>query len=163
MPENVSLTQAVAHLIGSTIERERLLVEREEARAGVLALQETTERMDVYLSIASHELRTPLTSLAMYLQLTDYWLNTERGKRTDESAAYMERALAAARPLVRRAVQSSKHLDRLVGDLLVASRVREHRLKLMLARTDLVALIRDVTDKHQQEHPNRSLRRAARL
>ncbi len=55
-PDERALAGAVAQLAVLTLERERLLRDREEARATELALREVNQRMDEFLSIASHEL-----------------------------------------------------------------------------------------------------------
>ena len=53
------------------LERERLLREREEARASELALRQTQAQMETFLGIAGHELKNPLTSIKLALQLTE--------------------------------------------------------------------------------------------
>jgi signal transduction histidine kinase len=60
-------------------------------------------------------------------------------------------------PLVQRSGQSIKRLDRLVGDLLDASRVRENRLDLKRARVDLAAIMRDAVEEQRQAHPKRRI------
>ena len=58
----MALAGAVAKLAALVLERERLLGEREAARATALALTETNQRMDEFLGVATHELMTPVTS-----------------------------------------------------------------------------------------------------
>jgi len=67
--DETAVIEAVARLGALVLERERLLGEREEARASELALRETQKEMDIFLGIAGHELKTPLTSLKLALQL----------------------------------------------------------------------------------------------
>ena len=161
--EDRQLLQGLADRIAIAIARaqqyEDVQQGRAEAEHQVAVLQEATERMDEFLGIASHELRTPLTTLTMNVQMLDVWLNAERNRRADEpDAEYAARAVAAVRPLIQRSNQSVKRLDRLVKDLLDASRIRENRLELMPEPIDLVALVRTVVEEHQQayhEHPVR--------
>jgi signal transduction histidine kinase len=153
--EDSQLLQVLADRIAVAIDRaqqyESAEHDRAEAERRVAVLQELTDRMDEFLSIASHELRTPLTSLAMNVQMLDIWLNAQRGKRTDEPAAeYAVRAVAAAQPLVQRSSHSIKRLDRLLDDLLDAVRIREGRLALQPRRTNLISLVREIIEEHQQ-------------
>ncbi|MGZ3675370.1 MAG: sensor histidine kinase, partial [Ktedonobacterales bacterium] len=50
---------------------------------------------------------------------------------------------------------SIKRLDRLVDDLLDASRIRDNRLELKLARTDLVTILREAIEEQRDAHANR--------
>lgn len=157
------LLQIIADRIAVAIDRayeyERIQHDRAEAERRAAVLQEATERMDEFLGIASHELRTPLTTLTMYLQMLDFWLNDERGRRPDElETEYRARTLTNARSLVTRSNQSIKRLDRLVGDLLDVSRIRDNRLDLKLERTDLVAILREAVEEQRDAYPGRTVR-----
>ncbi|MGZ3581345.1 MAG: GAF domain-containing sensor histidine kinase [Ktedonobacterales bacterium] len=156
----LQLLQVVADRIAVAIDRaheyERIQQDRVDAERRFAVLQETTERMDEFLGIASHELRTPLTTLTMNLQMLDFWLNNQRGRRQNESdAEYATRALPIVKPLVTRSSQSIKRLDRLVDDLLDASRIRDNQLELKLARTDLVTILREAIEEQRDAHANR--------
>lgn len=157
------LLEVLAERIALAIDRARLYETAQEHRAAaesrVEALEETTHRMDEFLSIASHELRTPLTSLKANVQMLDYWLNGQRGRRPGETTTdFLERASRVAKPLVQRSNHSILRLDRLIADLLDASRIRENRLDLQRQRMDIVALVRDVVEEQRQVYQNRNLR-----
>ncbi|HEV2459296.1 MAG TPA: HAMP domain-containing sensor histidine kinase, partial [Ktedonobacterales bacterium] len=161
-PEDGELLSTIGERIAPAIDRARVYEgERKtlaEAESRVLALQETTRRMDDFLSIASHELRTPLTSLKANVQMLDYWLRTQRVRRESETAdEYLARAVAATQALVRRSDGSIQRLDRLIEELLDASRVREQRLKLHVRPEDLVAIVRDAVEELQLGQPERRL------
>ena len=64
-----ALLGAVAQFCALVLERERVLLEREEARAHAIALQEANRQMDTFLGMVSHELRTPLTTMKLSLQV----------------------------------------------------------------------------------------------
>ncbi len=158
--EDSQLLQAVAERIAVAIsraqqyenERQALL----DAERQVAVLQETTRRMDEFLGIASHELRTPLTSLTMNLHMLDFWLVSAQGKRQGETTAdYLNRAAERVKPIIERSRQSAKRLDRLVGDLLEAMRIREHRLALIVQPCDLVSVAREMIIEQRQTHPGR--------
>lgn len=154
-----ALGERIAIAIARAQEYEGAQRERDMAERQVAVLQETTERMDEFLSIASHELRTPLTNLTMNVQLLESWLNGERGRQDGESdAEYMARAIAKVGPLVRRSHQSVDRLHRLVDDLLATSRIREGHLDLRLQSIDLATVVREIVDEHQQTQPTRTLR-----
>ncbi len=158
----LQLLQIVADRIAIAIDRaheyERIQQHRADAERRVAVLQEATERMDEFLSIASHELRTPLTTLAMNLQLLKFWLNDERGRRQNEpEAEYRARALATVKPLVTRSNQSIRRLDRLVSDLLDVSRIRDNQLELQLERADLVAIVRETVEEQRDAHVGRTV------
>src|SRR5579884_267134 len=138
-PEEAALAGAVAKLATLAIERDRLIQERAEARARVLALRETTRRMDEFLGILAHELRTPLANLMGFAETL--LVQTAQGKGP-HLAAWQEKALtgldlAAAR------------LGELTDDLLDMERLQEGRLELHLEPTDLVPLVQRVVTRLQ--------------
>lgn len=156
------LLEVLAERIALAIDRARLYETAQEhrmaAESRAEALEETTQRMDEFLSIASHELRTPLTSLKVNVQMLDYWLNGDHGKQPGETTSeYLARAAVVAQPLVHRSTHSIKRLDRLIGDLLDASRIREDRLDLRRQRIDLAAVARDIVEEERQANPSRTL------
>lgn len=157
------LLEVLAERIAVAIDRARVFESVEEHRAAAetraAALEETTRRMDEFLNIASHELRTPLTSLKVNVQVLDYWLSGQHGRRAEETPAdYLARVMSVARPLVQRSNSSITRLDRLIGDLLDASRIHENRLELRREQIDLVAVARDVVEEQRQAHHKRTLR-----
>jgi len=92
------------------------------------------------------------------LQLLDAWLNQQRGRRPGETMEeYLPRAVARVQPLIQHADHSIARLDRLVGDLLDASRVREERLELRLHPADLVVAVREAVEEMRQIYPDRTI------
>jgi signal transduction histidine kinase len=157
------LLQALAERIAPAIARAQQFESEHQSRAEaerrVAILQATTDRMDAFISVASHELRTPLTSLTMNVQLLNHWLVDAKSWHADApEAPYAARMAAKVSPLIQRSHQSIKRLDRLVGDLIDASRIYERGLDLRLRRTDLVALVRETLEHHRLFYPERTLR-----
>lgn len=156
-PGEQTLAEAVARLVGLVIERERLLRERAEARASVLALREANQRMDEFLSIAAHELRTPLTTLKANAQIAAQRVRRiaargrDLGFATDDDARDLEAMLARLATAVDRQ-------ERLVSDLLDVSRIRGGGLVLWPLVFDLGALLREITTTYQLAFPGRTLR-----
>lgn len=160
--DDLALLQVIAERIAMAIDRARELQTAEETRAEaesqVAALREITHRMDAFLGIASHELRTPVTSLTTNLQLLDYWLLSQRGRRAGETEnEYLTRAVASSQPLVRRATTSVARLNRLIEDLLDASRIQKQHLDLDIAPVEIGAVVREIVEEERQARPERTI------
>ncbi|HEX8032561.1 MAG TPA: PAS domain S-box protein, partial [Ktedonobacterales bacterium] len=147
-PDEVEFAAAVAKLAALVLERERLLHERAEAEAQLLALLKTNGMMNEFLGIASHELRTPLTVIRANVQLLEKTLerlfDTSDENRADP-AHLRERAVA----LTTRIKQQSLRQERLVNDLLDVSRIEAGRLELHVVPTDLAAIVRESVDEQR--------------
>lgn len=166
-PEEIQIAEAVARLGAVVLERDRLLGEREAARAEVLALAEANRRMDEFLGIAGHELRTPLTTVKANLQLA-----RRRAEHIVEAQA-LPQAPQEHRPqehrqqgrdagvqllrMLERAAQSVERQERLVQDLLDVSRIAAGRLEYRMERRELVSLVREAVDEQRVNHPTRQI------
>ena len=154
-----ALADRIAIAISRSQQYERAQQSRIDAEHRVAVLQEATTRMGEFLGIASHELRTPLTSLSLNIQLLNRWLSGAQDKRAGESEAeFMKRTTLQARPLLQKSIHGIQRLDRLVSDLLDASRIREHRLALHMRRTDLVGVVHEAVDEQRQIHSMHTMR-----
>ncbi len=152
----IALAGAVAQLAALVIERERLLRERHEARATELALRAANARMEEFLSIAGHELRTPLTSILGNVQLMERWMDSARQisplpLRGGVTSAPLDRV----RGLLDRVERQTRLIDRLVNDLLDASRVQAGQLSLRMGPHDLLSLTRDIIREQRLSAPRR--------
>ena len=153
--DEIALAQAVGQLAALVIERERLQQEREEARANALALREANRRMDEFMGIAAHELRTPLTSLLMNLDLLERrFADTPLADRTTEELASLLRRVDMVLGLMTR---QGRRLDRLISDLVDASRVRTGKLEFHLRPCDLAAIVREAVEEQRQAQPHRAI------
>jgi signal transduction histidine kinase len=156
------LLEVIAERIAPAIDRahdfEAMREHREAAERQIQNLEEATRCMDDFLSIASHELRTPLTSAYTNLQLLDRQLNMQHASQSDEpSTEDLTRTLRGSGLLIRRALQNIGRLNRLIGELVDASRVREQRLGLRLAPQDLNAIVRETVEEVRQVNADRTL------
>lgn len=152
----VALAEAVGQLAAITIERARLLREREEARSSALALREANRRMDEFLSIAGHEMRTPLTTIKGNIQLARRRLTYE----IEHAVAPPDvsgRGLVGTARLLERSDTQLNRLNRLVDDLLDVSRMQAGRLELRRERHDLAALVREILEELRQAHAGRTI------
>ena len=98
----------------------------------ITRLYRLERQKDDFLSIASHELKTPLTSLKILAQLTRRRLE-RAGLTESEHTVRMERAIT--------------RIERLVNDLLDASRIDSGKLALRRERADLGAISRAAAEE----------------
>jgi len=150
-----ALAGAVAQLAALVLERERLQREYAAAQASELALRAAHRQMDDFLSMASHELRTPLTSVKAYIQVAQRRLRQIGSETQPCEAAALAAQVASAQVPLERANLHSDVLNRLVGDLLDASRIQAHRLEMRPSRCDLAALVREAVEEQQLAWPER--------
>src|SRR5260221_1041952 len=138
-------------------EWERLLREREAARAQARTLAETTRRMDEFLGTATHELKTPVASSSLAVALAAQRLDTLQARLAAEDVALAGQA-APIQDLLRRAEESLERITRLVVDLLDVSRIGVGRLELRLARCNLAAVVAEAVEEQRQLVPTRTIR-----
>jgi signal transduction histidine kinase len=126
----------------------------EHARREAIA---ATSVRDTFLSTAAHELRTPLTTAKATVQLAQ--------RRSERTAAALQHhdpeaaaAVGAIGVLLARAHAALARQNRLVDELLDASRLHAHSLVLQVERCDLADVVREACVEQQQAHPHRELR-----
>jgi signal transduction histidine kinase/PAS domain-containing protein len=153
----LALAEAVAQLAALVIERERMLREREEARAKELALLTVNQRMDEFLGMAAHDLKSPVASGKVTAQVAARRisrvvsaLGSEQGQTT-AAFAEVQRTLETV-------ARSMDRLARLVDRLLDVSRVRTGKLELRPAPCDLAAIVRQCVEEQRVLAPGRSIR-----
>jgi signal transduction histidine kinase len=156
-PEEVALAEAVAQLIALVLERDRLLGERAEAHARLLALRQANQRMNEFLGIVSHELRTPLTSILTNTQLALRQI-AQLTAEPRPAVPAAQATLGKLEGLLTRTDRQTHRLARLVFDLLDLSRIQAGKLELRQAPSDLSATVREVVDEQRATQPTRTIR-----
>ncbi len=144
-PEEIALARAVGKLTALVIERERLLREREEARASELALREANRRMDEFLGMTTHELKTPLTSIKGNTQLA-----IRQIQKSLQAFQNMQGMLESTERQV-------KLLSRLVDDLLDISRVQAGQLDVYKKPCELGSIVREAVEEQRLGWPERTI------
>ena len=150
-PAEHTLAKAVAKLTGLVYERERLLQEQAEARAHALALQETNQRFNEFLSIASHELKGPLAALKINVQLAQRALRQQEVVLSPNVLKKLHRYLEG--------IDGQIHIqNRLTTDLLDVSRIRAGKLELQKQRCDVTHVVRASVEDQRQMAEGRTIK-----
>ncbi len=118
-------------------ERERLLIEAQQARAEAEA---ASRAKDEFLSVVSHELRTPLSSIVNWIRV----LRKNDGEINQRAVEGIERAARAQ--------------SMLVEDLLDVSRIAGGRLRLDARDTDVRAVVAEALDAVRPAADAKSIR-----
>jgi PAS domain S-box-containing protein len=150
-PEEIALVKAIARLIVQVIERARLMNEWMAARTNELALREANRRFDAFLSIASHELRTPLTTIRGNVQLAlrrMEKLKSQSSRQLVKSDCYEQilHSLERVHEPLTHAIQRTSVQDRMISDLLDASRIRANKLELVMRHCDLTEILCEIVE-----------------
>ncbi len=154
--QEIALAEATAKLGALVVERERLLREREAARASELALRQTNQQMDAFLGMASHELKTPVTTILLGLQLAQRRIQNLLREEIAASDGTGKR-LGALEEQLSRTNRQATRLDRLVNDLLDVSRIQAEKLAFRLEPVDLGLMIYEVAQEQRQANPLRHI------
>jgi signal transduction histidine kinase len=157
----IALVLAVGGVISiaaSGTERARRKAERGrmQALAREMALRELSERTDEFLGVASHELRTPLTTITGALELSQRRLARHRCQPSAESSE-QARDLAAMAEVLGVAEHEVNRQNRLIGDLLDASRIRADKLELRMEPVDLAPVVGEAVEAQRLAWPERAI------
>src|SRR5258708_38970624 len=103
--------------------------------------------MDDFICVAAHELRTPLATAKISIQLSQRMLKQSvEGLQSQVSQAEMEQILHPLQKNLERAKRQLDLQNRLVQDLLDASRIQADRLEVPMKQCDLLDVVRDCVD-----------------
>lgn len=148
---------AVAILHDQT-ERNRLMQEREEARANELALREVNARLDTFAAVAAHDLRSPVgvTRLAVHrAQSLLQQLSAPQARAPQTAREEHTRVLAQVWQAVELTQQSLDRQWRLMQQLLDVTQARQGTLTLLRQPVRVAELVRATVDDQRLLNPNR--------
>jgi two-component system, OmpR family, sensor histidine kinase VicK len=103
---------------------------------------------DEFLSVASHELKTPITTIKFQIQMFER--EARSGTGDSLSSPRVVRKLSMMNNQIRR-------LTSLIDDLLDISRLQNRKMTFEFGRTELVSLLRDLSQRFQEEAKERGL------
>jgi signal transduction histidine kinase/PAS domain-containing protein len=155
--ETQALVEASARLAELILERERIVAQREEARAAAKALEETTQRMDAFVAVATHELRTPLIALGLTLHVSRRRLERLQSQTTDRAPLASGQYISIVDDLAELESQV-KRLERLVNDMMDLSRSQTGKLQIRPELTDLRPIVQRAVKEQQEVAPTRTIR-----
>ncbi len=143
--DDLALLEDLAARAGLAIAdaRQHEELEAERRRLDVLAqaLREAVTVRDDFLSIAGHELNTPLAALQLQIENL-----SRQGEKESVSQRFRDRLTRTEGQLAR--------LERLVRELLDVSRITGGRLTIEREDMDLVAVVREVSERLTPEASN---------
>jgi PAS domain S-box-containing protein len=128
--EQEKLVDGIAGQAGVAIENAKLYEE----------IKRLNLKKDEFIGVAGHELRTPITTIKAYLQLLK-----------DETPE------GAARQFTEKALRQVNKLNRLLTDLLDASKIHAGQLEYNLMPCFLLPLVRESLETIRQIHPTHPL------
>ncbi len=124
-------------------ERRRLLQEQEAAAEALAAanerLQQVADEQAQFVAVTAHELRGPVGTMAMSAEtLRRHWADLEAGER-DEFLQAM--------------ASSANQLNRLLADLLTASRLQASALEIRSGAVPVWRHLEELASVHRKAHP----------
>ncbi|GHO47817.1 hypothetical protein KSX_59800 [Ktedonospora formicarum] len=143
-----TLTSLCISLLTSQLQRARLQAQQAQGEA-----ERAKQMMDDFLSMITHELLTPLTASHLSLQIIKHKMKQRSPTQVAERVA-REHFLQVT---IERALHQLDVQQRLVYDLLDASRIRSKGLELSTQRCDLGEIVRNGVEVQRLLHPERTL------
>jgi signal transduction histidine kinase len=156
-PDEVQLAETMARLGAQVVERDRLSFRVTEARANELAMRATQAQMDTFVGIASHELRAPLTRLQLSLDSTEHLLHKVSTHEAVAERDSGQQAVALFQEHLVRSQQQLDQLQRLIDDLVDASRVHAGKLQVRLGPCDLLEVVEHAVDAEREVVADRTI------
>ncbi len=154
------LLEEQADLVGTTamllvgLFLSRMVSQRERARR---TAQAAVRRMDDFLGVASHELRTPMTVLKASIQFARRLVQRSLRQAMPEGDDTRNQMVEVLTLLDRAEMQLDRQ-NRLIGDLVDASRIQTNQFILRPHPCDLAAVVREAVEAQQIVQPARVIR-----
>lgn len=153
MPDTLLTARALAHMVASVLDHDRLSREKSRLSSTVAQLRSENSNLETAIIQTAHELRGPLTTMRLGSQLTERHLRqvTESSVLSDSAAPYLARAMSAAAL----ANQNVDKAERLLTDLTDIARIRVGALEMRLAPCDLATIVGESVAAQRAAWPTR--------
>lgn len=113
-------------------------------RSSIKKELQLTQRQNNFLLSVTHELKTPLAANKLYLQTIQ--------KRTLDEATRND--------LIDKAIQENERLEKLIDNILNASRLENNALRPVKSELDLSELVNQVADRIEKRHQKKFIHRS---
>lgn len=131
------------------------ITEQVEARQKI---EQLLSQLDSFISVVAHELRTPLTATKTSLQIAQRKLKRSFTTQPLPGVSLQKNELLNVLRLnLARAEQQVNLQNRLVGDLLDASRMRSDRLELHPRLCNITHIVQECVEVQREQQPQRVL------
>ena len=157
MQEKKAIAEVVGTFLVSAIERECLTKEQVAVHPNALSLDTIDQQMRVFLSLVGHELRTPLTAIKSNIWFATNLLTDALQVPKEEAA--LRGLIEDVRELLYRVDQLTGVQNRLVSELLDASRIQVSKLDLQFQLHNLTTLVFHTTERLSHANSTDRLRR----
>ncbi|HEV8191493.1 MAG TPA: HAMP domain-containing sensor histidine kinase [Ktedonobacterales bacterium] len=153
MPDTLLTARALAQLVASVLDHDRLARERARLSSTVAQLRSENANLEAAIIQATHELRGPLTTMRLGSQLAERHLRlvSERGMASDPPNTHLARAISAATL----ANQNVDKAERLLTDLTDMARIRAGSLEMRVTRCDLATVVEEAVASQRVAWPTR--------
>jgi PAS domain S-box-containing protein len=119
-----AIGRSVADEFGEPCRVDGVTIDISERMQREAAFEDAAQRRDEFLAMLAHELRNPLAAINNALQV---WLYSDRAEHANWSKGVL--------------VRQTKHLTRLIDDLVDVSRITRGTIELQKQRVDIMALV----------------------
>ena len=116
-------------------------------------LEVANGQLEAFLGVVTHELRNPLAAVRASIQLASKRIQASAATRNGTKPPSERRADVGG--LLERAERQVERINRLVGDLLDASRIASGNVALDLKECNLADIVRGVVEEQRMTQPRR--------
>ncbi|BCL78561.1 Protein Classification HAMP domain-containing histidine kinase [Ktedonobacteria bacterium brp13] len=154
--EEISLTRTITELLTLILVNIRSLKDSEKPQAKTLLAKEIDHLIESFLNSVSHEFKTPLTVIMGNVQLAMRRIKAIQrtiAEQPEKANQHMENVQA----LLEQATQGVSALNLLLDTIIDDIQVQRGLLTLNKSRFDLFALLQEVIEKQQKQHPENTI------
>ena len=154
--EEILLTRTITELLTLILVNIRSLKDSEKPQAKTLLAKESDHLIESFLNSVSHEFKTPLTVVMGNVQLAMRRIKAIQrtiAEQPEKAHQHIENVQA----LLEQATQGVSILNVLLDTIIDDIQVQRGLLTLNKSRFDLLALLQEVIEKQQKQHPENAI------